>query len=101
METAGVTQNMWKCMNQSPCHCYENTCLGGGGPSEGNVYIDGMPVCNHCWDGMSNGEDYKECDFKENNANLNIVCKHLGFDEGKVATSRRQDIYYIYFINIL
>ena len=79
-------------MDQSPCHCHENTCLGGGGPSEGNVYVDGMPVCSHCWDGWSNGNNYKECGFTDNNANANVVCKHLGFTEGKFAPNERYKI---------
>ena len=78
-----------KCLGQLPCRCSGSTCLGGGGISEGNVYVNGFLVCNHCWDGIQNGMDYQECENWQNDRNAMVVCKQLGFENGKVGNSGR------------
>ena len=76
-------------MGQFPCKCFSNVCLGGGGASEGNVYVNGFSICNHCWDGIHNGEDYEACDNWQNDKNARVICKQLGFQNGHVDISGR------------
>ena len=79
-----------KCFNQHPCHCYgNNICLGGGGPTEGNVFVDGQPVCNHCWDGIHKGDGYETCMKKMSNNNANVVCRNIGLGVGEIAAAGR------------
>ena len=78
-----------RCFNQRPCHCYGNICLGGGGPTEGNVFVDGQPVCNHCWDGINRGDGYETCMKKMSNNNANVVCRNIGLGVGEVAAVGR------------
>ena len=51
--------------------CYEpaagmEICLGGGDHSQGNVFIDGRPICDENW--------YDE--------DAGVVCRQLGFNLG-------------------
>ena len=78
-----------QCNGQLPCRCFGNTCLGGGGLSEGNVYVNGLLVCNHCWDGVNNGENYKECEHWKHDRNAIVICNQLGFKSGQAAFSGR------------
>ena len=71
----------------TPCSFSELELRGGSGPHEGNIYVNGQPVCD---DG--DGESYhfsKEnaivvCRFEQSSKSIYMgTCRMLGFHSGK------------------
>ena len=50
----------------SPCFCYGKICLGGGSATEGNVFVNGQPICDDHW----SSEDAE------------VVCRQIGLAGG-------------------
>ena len=65
--TTHIEQYDIACSEEEPCHCYGRLCLVGSQTcSEGNVFIDGRPLC-----GVPGGWDKTFAGT--------MVCKELGF----------------------
>ena len=56
-----------ECTTKSPCYCYGKICLVGRSCSEGNVFLDGRPICgaDSGWDKQIGRAICTELGFKD------------------------------------